>query len=560
MRRILVNRQKIHIKRVISFLITVMLLAAIAVPVAAQPTLPSQPSSPSSNSEGPELGPVFQPAYVPGEILVKFKPTASRLGAQSTLAAKDLQVTGAVESIDVLKVEVKPGEELETIDELQRDPNVLYAEPNYIVFAFDTVPNDSQYGNQWGLPKISAPAAWDVTTGGSDVIIAVVDTGIDLDHPDLSCPGKLVAGRNFVSPGQPPDDDHGHGTHVAGIASACTNNVTGVAGVAWGARLMPVKVLDSGGNGTYDQLASGITYAADQGADIINLSLGGIGSSSTLADAIEHAYDQGALVVAAAGNCGSGCWIGGQYYNNPTFYPAAYPTTVAVAATDQDDEWPFFSGHRSYVDVAAPGVGIYSTYPGRSYTYQDGTSMATPFVSGLAALVWSLDSVLPHEQVRSIIQTTADDLGDPGKDDYFGFGRINAWRALGTVINLQTSPTQVRFLVDDDSDPTPSSVSVNVTTTSSNPITWTATISPSVAWLEVVPPSAGTVSATSSGSFTLVPTRPPAYGTFNTTAIVTGATSSGSIVGWTTTNVRITYVSDLYQIRLPVIVKNATIK
>jgi len=551
-----VNRQYSYVKHTISFLITVMLLAAIAGPVAAQPPVPSQPSS-SGDSEGPELGPEFQSAYVPGEILVKFKPTVGLLGAQSRLAAQDLQVTGAVQSIEVLKVEVEPGQELDTIAELQRDPNVLYAEPNYIAFAFDTIPNDPQYGVQWGLPKISAPAAWDVSTGSSDVVIAVVDTGIDLDHPDLSCPGKLMTGYNFVSPAQPPDDDHGHGTHVAGIAAACTNNATGVAGLAWGARLMPVKVLGSSGSGSYDDVAAGITYAADHGADVINLSLGGVSTSSTMANAVEYAHDEGALVVAAAGNCAQG---GYQCNNltNPIIYPGAYPTTVAVAATDSNDNWATFSEHHPYVDVAAPGVSIYSTLPG-SYNYQSGTSMATPFVSGLAALIWSLDSGLSHDQVRSYIETTADDLGTPGKDDYFGYGRINAWRALGTVVNLQTSPTQVRFFVDDDSGPFPSSAPVDVTTTSSDPINWAATISPSVGWLEVVPPASGTVSAASSDSFTLVATRPPTYGTFNTSVIVTGTTSSGSVVASTTTDVRIDYVSDLYQIHLPVIVKNTTI-
>jgi subtilisin family serine protease len=347
---------------------------------------------------------------------------------------------------------------------------------------------------------------------------------------------------------------------VAGIASACTNNATGVGGVSWGARLMPVKVLDSTGSGSYDRLASGITYAADQGADVINLSLGGIGTSSALEDAVEYADDRGALVVTAAGNCGSGCWIGGQFYNNPTFYPAAYATTMAVAATKPDDNWASFSGHRPYVDVAAPGDGIYSTYLGGGYAYQNGTSMATPFVSGLVALVWSYDPGLPNGQVRSVIQTTADDLGAPGKDDFFGYGRINAGRTLHTLVNLQTSPSEVSFLIGDDSGPFPASGTVQVTTASTDPLTWTATISPAVTWLEVVPPSSGTVSAASPDSFTLVVSdRPSTHGSFDTAVIVAGTTSSGSIVGWATTEVRLNYVPHLYQIHLLNIFKNARI-
>jgi subtilisin family serine protease len=531
-----------------------MLVAVAVLPISAHPPAPSQPPFSEDDNQGSQLA----PAYVPGEILVKFKPAVGPLGTQNTLAAQGLQVAGAIQSIDVLKVTVEPGQELETIARLQREPSVLYAEPNYIAFAFDTIPNDPLYGNQWGLPKINAPAAWDITTGSSDLIIAVLDTGIDLDHPDLTCSGKLMTGKNFVNPGSPPDDDHGHGTHVAGIALACTNNATGVGGVAWEARLMPVKVLGSTGSGSYDRLASGITYAADQDADVINLSLGGIGTSSALEDAVEYADDRGVLVVTAAGNCGSGCWIGGQFYNNPTFYPAAYATTMAVAATNPDDNWVSFSGHRPYVDVAAPGDGIYSTYRGGGYVYQDGTSMSTPFVSGLAALIWSLNPDLPNGQVRSIIQTTADDLGTPGKDDFFGYGRINAWRTLDTLINLQTSPSEVSFLIDDDSGPFPPSATVQVTTASTAPLTWTTTISPAVTWLEVAPPSSGTVSAASLDSFTLaVPDRPPTYGSFDTTAIVTGTNSSGNIVGWATTEVRITYVSSLDQTYLPIIVKKA---
>jgi thermitase len=545
----------VNIKRFFSLLAALVVVALTVLPVSAQPPVPTSPP-PSDDFEVP------QTSYVAGEILVKFKPTVSQLGAQATLADDGLQVAGAVQSIGVLRVAVEPGQELEAIDALERDPNVLYAEPNYIAYVSDTIPNDAGYASQWGLSKIGAPSAWDITTASSDVVIAVVDTGIDLDHPDFSCPGKLLSGRNFVSPGSSPNDDNGHGTHVAGIAAACTNNATGVAGVAWGARLMPVKVLDYGGGGTYENVANGVTYAADQGADVINLSLGGIYSSNTLADAVEYARNRGALVVAAAGNCGGGCSIGGLYYYNPLFYPAAYPATFAVAATDSSDNWASFSEHHSYVDVAAPGVSIYSTLLG-GYGSMNGTSMATPFVSGLAALIWSIDPGLSVDQVRSIIQDTADDLetppgqGAPGKDDYTGYGRIHAGRALDTLVGLQTSPTQVSFLIDDDSGLLQSSAQVRISTTSAESIAWSATVSPAVNWLEIAPPASGFVSAAAPGTFTLsVPTRPAAYGTYTATVIVTGTTASGSVVRWATTDVQITYVPNLYQSRFPIILGN----
>lgn len=526
----------------------VTVMAAMAWPTLAQPPLPPDP---------PDGGDAGQPpaAYVPGEILVQFKPGVSALGAQNTLAAQGLQATGAIPAIGVLKVKVRPGQELETIAALERYPNLAYAEPNHVAFVFETIPNDPRYLNQWGLPKISAPAAWDITTGSSEVVIAVVDTGIDLEHPDFNCPGKFVSGYDFYNGDSNPDDDNGHGTHVAGIAAACTNNATGVAGVAWGARLMPVKVLSGGGGGTYETVAQGITYAADNGADIINLSLGGLDPSTTLANAIQYAVNRGVLVVAAAGNCaqdGYQC----RYIYNPIMYPAAYETTFAVAATDSNDAWANFSEYHPYVDVAAPGVSIISTVPG-GYTYLNGTSMATPYVSGLAALVWSLDPDLTQEQVRQVIQSSADDLGTPGKDDYFGYGRINAWQALVSLVSLETSPAQVNFLIDADSGPFPPAAAVQITTDSSEPINWTTGISPPVNWLAVLPPASGSVSAAASDSFTLVPARPATQGTFDTTAIVTGSTASGVVIGWATTQVRITYVSELYQYRLPIILKNA---
>jgi thermitase len=544
--------------RFIPLMITAMMVAVMTLPISTYAQGPfGETPRPEPSSSPPPSG-----HFVPGEILVKFKPVVGQLSAQRALEARNLQVLGDIQSIGVLKVAVESGQELETIAALRQNPDVLYAEPNYIAYALDTIPNDPGYGSQWGLPKIGAPAAWDITTGGSDVTIAVVDTGIDLSHPDLSCLGKLTSGWDFVNNDATPNDDFGHGSHVAGIAAACTNNGIGVAGVAWGARLMPVKVLNAGGGGSYEDVAIGITYAVDHDADIVNLSLGGIDESSALADAVQYAHNHGVLVVAAAGNCA-------QYYSgspcygliNPIIYPAAYPTTLAVAATDSSDNPAYFSEHHPYVDVAAPGVNIYSTYynpynGSHTYASLDGTSMATPFVSGLAALVWSMDRSLTNDQVQNIIQSTADDLGASGKDDYFGYGRINAGHALESLVSLQISPDQTGFLVDDDSGPFPASKVIEITTTSHNAINWTVSVSPSVSWLSVAPPASGTVSAASAASFTLVASRPAAYGTYNTQVIVIGTTPSGGTIGPEIIQVHISYVPDLYEIRFPAIFKN----
>jgi len=301
-------------------------------------------------------------------------------------------------------------------------------------------PNDTDYSTyQWNMPQIRAPYAWAISTGSSDVVVAVLDTGVDLTHPDLQ--EKLVAGYDFVHGDAGPSDDEGHGTHVAGIVAAHTNNSRGVAGVSWQGKIMPVKVLNWRGQGTHTQIAQGIMWAADQGAQIINLSLGGENSSATLQNAVNYAYNKGALVVAAAGN----------YYQegNPVFYPAAYPHVLAVAATGDEDEHASYSETGYYVDVAAPGGNpssnwdsnpnhwIRSTYWRGAgygeYAQVAGTSQAAPHVSGLAALIWSVSPSMSNDQVEQTIEETAVDLGSPGRDDVFGYGRIDAYRAVASA-------------------------------------------------------------------------------------------------------------------------------
>ena len=533
--------------RVASLVLALTLVGALGGAALAHP--PDKPPSPPPAGD-----------FVPGRVLVKFKPSIGVAAAQDRLAQQGLRASGVIAGLDVFKVDVPPGKEWETIARLRARADVLYAEPDYRVYALDTIPNDPGWNLQWGLPKIQAPKAWDIlsTTGGANIIIAIVDSGIDLDHPDFACPNKLLPGRDFVNNDYNPQDDYGHGTHVAGIAAACTNNGVGVAGVAWAARLLPVKVLDAAGSGSYSNLAAGIRYAVDNGAHIINLSLGGINDSSTMRDAVSYAVNKGRLVVAAAGNCavgGTGC----NGKTNPVMYPAAYDEVLAVAATDSDDGHAYFSEYHPYVDVAAPGVNIYSTLLDNTYGWFNGTSMATAFVSGLAGLLWSANSGLSASQVRALIESNADDLGAPGKDIYFGHGRINAWRTLDARVWVSATPTQITFLADAEKGPVPAQQPITLTTPSTQPITWTVTITPSVRWLSIAGATSGSVSAAAPASLLLNPTRPITYGTYQTTLVITSTTAIGARPLPVTVNATFHYVPQLYQVILPSIAKNATL-
>jgi len=290
---------------------------------------------------------------------------------------------------------------------------VEYAEPDY-TFKASYTPNDPFFPYQYGPQKVQAPDAWDVTTSNGNIKIAIVDTGIQLNHPELSI--KLWPGYNFVDGNLVPNDGNGHGTHVAGIAAALTENGLGIAGMAPSASIIPVRALDNSGNGLLSNIANAITYSTNAGAKVINLSLGSTQSSITLENAVNYAWSQGVVVIAAAGNEAS---------STPT-YPAAYQNVIAVASTDSNDQKSDFSNFGTWVDVAAPGSTILSTYIGSYYAYLSGTSMAAPHVSGLAALLAAQGKT--NLQIRNTIQSTCDVV--PGTGLYWTYGRINANRAV----------------------------------------------------------------------------------------------------------------------------------
>jgi len=327
------------------------------------------------------------------------------------------------------------------LSDLYAEPAVLYAEPDYIYSSFSSsttesvIPDDTRYIEQWGLEQINAPDAWAMTTGSSDVVIAVIDTGVDSTHPDLA--GQLVTGAVTLRRSRNIEDSVGHGTHVASTIAGRTNNQEGIAGVAWGARIMPVKALNWRGSGNISDVARGIRWAVDNGADIINMSLGGSDNSNTFKSAIDYADEHDVLVIAAVGN---------EYADgSPVSYPAAYDNVLSVAATDKDDNPASFSSSGDYIDVAAPGVDILAATSrlfGWSYISFEGTSMATPFVSGLAALLLSIDPDLSNQELMDLITSTAVDVGAEGWDDRTGYGRVDAAAALAALAPTPVSDSQ----------------------------------------------------------------------------------------------------------------------
>jgi subtilisin family serine protease len=425
--------RNLRLQTIIALGMLVMLMAVGIWPATAQEMRPTP-------GPGVELK--------PGEVLVEFKHEVS---AQSTHALLTEVGATRVRTLYGSRVElwqVPEGQELAIAKKLTANPAVEYAEPNYRYYALDSGPNtpvvepsDPYFNRQWGHAQIQSAAAWDITTGSADVVIAIIDSGVDLGHPDLA--GKLVAGRDFVDGDDSPWDTNGHGSHVAGIAAAVTNNGTGIAGVDWQAKIMPVRVLTDDGGGYSSVIAEGVRWAAQEGAQVLNLSLGGSSYSQTLRNAIMEAHQKGSLVVAAMGNS--------RLEGNPTQYPAAYDHVMAVAATGPSDLYARYSQYGDHCDISAPGGdmfylhdpdGVYSTMPtypvymtinegfSRNYDYAHGTSQAAPHVAGLAALVWGLRPSLTPDEVQTMLEATADDLGEPGWDMDYGYGRINAWAAV----------------------------------------------------------------------------------------------------------------------------------
>ncbi|MHB1355071.1 MAG: S8 family serine peptidase [Anaerolineae bacterium] len=299
---------------------------------------------------------------------------------------------------------------------------------------------------RYNMDKINAPEAWPCVSGGQDIIIAILDTGADSDHPDLLA--NFITGTTYY--GATWEDGHGHGTHTSGIAAGVANN-GGIMGVAPRAKIMPVKVLSDAGSGSSTYIANGIIWAVNHGAKVINMSLGSVVNNSTIRAAVVYAYTSSVAIIVSAGNCGGTNYAAnGCLYRNQWSYPAAYTEVIAVASTDSNDQRSSFSTSASYVDVAAPGSSIVSSYyTGTLYASMSGTSMAAPHVAGEAALIRKLHPEWTVPEVYARIISAVVDISPAGFDNDTGWGRIDAQLAVTTA---GLAPLYLSFSLVDEVD------------------------------------------------------------------------------------------------------------
>jgi thermitase len=354
-------------------------------------------------------------------MMVEFKSRQELSNLKALSQKLGFTITHTWPQINAAAIKVAKG----SMDEIRkamttRSGGVVSAQPAQQAY-LDAEPNDPNYKDQYGMKLINAPAAWEIQPGKKSIKIAIVDTGVDLNHPDLK--SQIVPGYNAAEPGQSPQDGDEHGTHCAGIAAAAANNALGVVGVAPGVSIMPVKVLGAGA--TEATIADGVIWAADHGANVITMSLGLYKRSPVFEKALGYALGKGVTITASAGN--------NNAENDPEkapHLPSTYPGVIEVAAIDSADQKASFSNFGKTVSVAAPGVNILSTVPGGGYKRMSGTSMAAPHAAGLAALILSNHPDWKPAQVKAAMEQSAKDNGTAGFDPIFGFGRIDALAAV----------------------------------------------------------------------------------------------------------------------------------
>ncbi|MES2831832.1 MAG: S8 family serine peptidase [Pseudomonadota bacterium] len=406
------------------------------------------------------MPPSMQPgeAFAQGRLLIEPRPGLSASDLAKLLSVHGGRVRKLGQSNLHLVTLFHRGSERSIVEKLKHDPRVKYAELDARVKS-NFVPNDPYYGSQYHHTITGTNTAWD-TTQGAGVTIAILDSGIDRNHPDLS--PNLVPGYNTYDNNTDTSDVCGHGTAVAGTAAATSNNGVGVAGIAGGAKIMPIRIayFDTSYNSCYayySTVAAGLTYAADHGARIANISYGGVTASSAIQSAAQYMKNKGGLVFVSAGN-------NGVNENLP-----ATTLMIPVSATDSNDTLAPWSSFGTFVAISAPGVNIWTTSQGGGYQPWNGTSFASPLTAGIGALMMAANPSLDAAKIESLLYSTTSDLGTPGRDQYFGYGRVNAAAAVRAA--LAATPAA-------DSQPPTTSIttpSANVTVSGIVPVNLTAT-------------------------------------------------------------------------------------
>ncbi|MBW6439373.1 S8 family peptidase [Actinoplanes hulinensis] len=414
------------------------------------------------------------------------------------------------------------------VKDAQKTDNAVGVEMDAPVHALGIPTGSDPYrAQQWDFTKIRTAEAWQRSTG-SGATVAVIDSGVDAAHPDLAA--NVLPGYDAIAnTAGTSTDGNGHGTHVAGTIAAVTGNGVGVSGIAPDVRILPVKVLGANGSGNMSDTAEGIVWAADNGAQVINMSLGSTTKVSAVSNAITYARNKGVTVIAAAGNS--------RQEGSPISYPAADDGVVAVAATDSADKVASYSNAGSYVDVAAPGSGIMSTYPtalGKQYTSMNGTSMAAPHVAAVAALLKGYQGSLTPDQIETALEKSAADLGPAGFDNDFGNGRIDAAAALATITPPATAPTTAPTIAPTKAPTTAPTTSAPTTapTTAPTKAPTTAPTTPPTKAPTTAPTSAPTVAP--SPSRTVAKVKP----------VITADVAGGEVVHGTAVTTTFTVKAD----------------
>ena len=355
--------------------------------------------------------------WVPGRLLVQPRAGLSEAEFDKIIKKQGGKQVGKIEGINVRVIQLPPQASEKAVEALlKNNKHLKFAERDMLVKPSTT--NDPYYANGWHLPKIGTPTAWQ-TSSGRNVVIAILDSGVDPDHPDLV--SKLVPGWNTYNNNADTADVYGHGTKVAGAAAAATNNSVGVAAVAADALVMPMRVTGADGWASYSAIASALTWASDRGARVANVSFYAVESSSSARSAAQYMKNKGGLVVTAAGNYGV----------EETIAPS--DTMITVSATDSNDNKASWSSYGSFVDVAAPGTSIYSTVNGGGYGSVSGTSFSSPITAGVVALMMSANPALTPADLEKALYSSAVDLGTAGFDKYFGNGRVDAAAAVAAT-------------------------------------------------------------------------------------------------------------------------------